>query len=207
MMMRYQNLMRGLFVLSLSVSMLACASIPELKVDYQLPPRSDQLRGKKVALSIEDGRATKKLFGPGAEQDFAGFSGNISFSVARFNEPGFKIGIFNLFDLIREGFKRKLENLGMQVLPEPMAGEPQLVLVINDFELDLVDRKWVARVGYDARLVRDGQILSSQTISGQAERLKIMGRGGADKVMGEIFTEMVNRLDMLWLYRQANLLG
>jgi hypothetical protein len=42
-------------------------------------------------------------------------------------------------------------------------------------------------------------------VTGSAERLKVMGRGGAEKVIGEIFTEMINRLNIERLFAQAKL--
>ena len=199
-----QGLGRALMIFVLFAGMTACATIPELKVNYQLPPRSDQFKGKKVFLAFDDARTSKKLFGPGAQEEFQGFTGNISFSVARYNEPGFKIGAFDLPGLFQQGFKRRLENLGMEVLSEPAPGVSELLIVLNEFELDLVSRKWVARMNYEARLIKEGKVLATQTISGQAERLKLLGRGGADTAVGEIFTDMVNRLDVARLFEQEN---
>jgi hypothetical protein len=187
--------------------MTACASVPELKVNYQLPPRSDQFKGKRVDLGFEDARSTKKIFGPGSREEFRGFTGNISFSVARYNEPGFKIGAFSLPDLFKEALKKRLENMGMDVLNEPAPGVPELWIALNEFELDLVSRKWVARMNFEAKLMKDGKILATQIISGQAERIKLIGRSGADVVLGEIFTDMVNRLDVARLFEQGNPYG
>jgi hypothetical protein len=43
-------------------------------------------------------------------------------------------------------------------------------------------------------------------ISGQGERVKLVGKGDADKVMGEVFEDLVNRLDLPRLFQQARLL-
>jgi hypothetical protein len=61
-------------------------------------------------------------------------------------------------------------------------------------------------MGFEARLMKEGELLASQTISGQAERLKVLGRRDADKVMGEIFSDVVNRLDVPRLFQQAGLI-
>jgi hypothetical protein len=190
----------------LSVVMVSCASIPELKVLYQLPPKSDQLKGKNVFLEVEDARKNKEIFRQGAKQEFGNFVGNISLSVARHNESGFKIGLFEFTAMVKEGFKRRLGNEGLKVIPERSHGEPQLLIVINDFILDLVGRKWKAKMGYEAKLMRDGETLAKQIIEGEAERLKLIGRKEANIVTGEIFTDMVNRLDLLRLFRQAGLI-
>jgi len=184
----------------------SCATIPELKVHYQLPRASDNLEGKHVYLAFEDARKTQEMFGTAAKQEFGNYVGNISFSVARHNEPGFKIGPFKLTDMVKEGFKRRFENAGLEVLSVKSATEPQILIVLNEFMIDLVDRKWVAKMAYEARLMKDGKTLSSQIISGEAERLKLIGRREADTVSGEIFTDMINRLDLLRLFQQGNLM-
>jgi hypothetical protein len=42
--------------------------------------------------------------------------------------------------------------------------------------------------------------------SGEAERLKTVGHGAADKVMSELFTDTVNRLDIRRLFERSKLL-
>ena len=200
-----QMVIRGLLVVLLTVFVVSCASIPELKVLYKLPAPSKDLKGKKVFLAVEDVRKTKELFGEGAKQQFRNYIGNISLSVARYNETGFKIGPFPLPAMVKEGFKKRLENAGIEVLSERSHGEPQLLIVINRFILDLVDRTWIAKMSYEAKLMKEGTILAAQIIEGEAERVKVIGRKEADTVTGEMFTDMVNRLDLLRLFRQAKL--
>ena len=203
--MKYQMVIRGLISVLFTVLMVGCASIPELKVLYRLPAPSNDLKGRKVFLAVEDGRKTKALFGQGAKQEFGNYAGNISLSVARYKETGFKIGPFQLPAMMKEGFKRRLENAGIEVLSERTHGEPQLLIVINTFILDLVDRTWIAKMSYEAKLMKDGAVLAAQIVEGEAERVKVMGRKEADTVTGEIFTDMVNRLDLLRLFQQAKL--
>ena len=191
-------------ILLLLTVMISCATIPHLNVEYRLPSPSDELRGKKVALVFEDKRGGEDILGRGAQKDFKNFSGNISYSLARGQEKGFKIGLYTVPSLFTEVFRLRLENLGIEVIPEREKGETELVIVLKDLLLDLIDRKWVATMEYEARLVKDQKILIKQTITGQAERLKLIGRGQADVVMGEIFTDMVNRLNVPRLFQQAS---
>lgn len=202
-----QVFVKGLGSILLFVFLTSCASVPELKVHYQLPPPSDDLKGQKVYLALQDGRKTKEIFGARGKQEFGSFTGQISFSLARYNESGFKIGPFELTAMVKEGFKRRLETAGMEVLSSQSHGEPQLLIILNEFLLDRVDRKWVAKMGYEARLMKDGETLSKQVISGEAERVKMLGRGEASTVAGELFTDMLNRVNLLRLFQQANLIG
>jgi hypothetical protein len=203
--MKNQKVVRDLLSVLFIVLMAGCASIPELKVLYKLPPPSNDLKGRKVFLGVDDVRKTKTLFGEGAKREFGNYAGNISLSVARYKETGFKIGPFQLPEMTKEGFRKRLENAGIEVLSERSHGEPQLLIVINRFILDLVDRTWIAKMSYEAKLIKDGTVLAAQIIEGEAERVKVMGRKEADTVTGEIFTDMVNRLDLSRLFQQAQL--
>jgi len=191
-------------ILLLLTAMISCATIPHLNVEYRLPPKSDELKGKKVSLVFEDRRAVKDILGKGAQKDFKNFSGNISYSLARGKEKGFKIGLYTIPSLLMEVFKLRLENLGIEVVSEGEKDETAIVIVLKDLILDLINRKWVVTMDYEAGLVRDQKILARQMISGQGERLKLVGRGQADVVMGEIFTDMVNRLNVARLFQQAS---
>ena len=191
-----------LLALLFSALITSCASIPELKVHYQLPPLSDQLKGQKVVLAFEDARRKNEVLGQGAKNQFKGFPGNFSFSVARFDERGFKIGIFQLSAMIMEGFRRRLENLGLEVVFEQSNRDPQLLIILNEFLLDLVNRKWEVKMSYEARLIMEGEVLSTHTISVQGMRYRlVVGRGGANTVLGEAFTDMVNKLDVFRLFQ------
>ncbi len=195
----------GLVILSISMFIISCASIPELKVNYELPPKSEQLKGKKVILEIVDARKDKEILSHGARKRIEGFSGNLSLSVADYKEKGFKIGIFQVSGLLKEVFRRRLENLGLTVLPRESRGEPQLLIVLKEFTLDLAGQKWVAKMDYEARLTRSGGFMATQDLNGEAERYELVGREGADVVLGEIFTDLVNKLDVVRLFQQVGL--
>ena len=192
-----------LFVL---IAVTSCTTIPELKVTYQLPMRSEALKGKKVFVGFEDARKSKDLIGKGAQEQYKNFSGNITLFFARGDDEGFKIGVYHVPALFKEVFKEKLEHLGAEDVSERKESEIEMMIVLKDLLLDLADRDWVVTMGFEARLMKEGEFLASQTISGQAERLKVLGRRDADKVMGEIFSDVVNRLDVPRLFQQAGLI-
>ena len=200
-----QAIAKNLTIILITAFMISCASIPQLKVRYQLPPRSDRLKGKKVVLVVKDARPKTVIVGNGAKEDFENFPGTISLSIARQNEPGLAIGLYDPPDLLKEGFRRKLENEGMELVSKKTFGEHELLIVLNEFLLDLVDRTWMVKMVSEAKLLKEGKVLASQTVSGQAERFKMIGRNEADRAVGEIFTDMINRLDVLDLFQSAGL--
>ncbi|MFH1480188.1 MAG: hypothetical protein ABIG67_02885 [Pseudomonadota bacterium] len=195
----------AMIVVTIFMLMSSCAKIPVLNATYRLPLEADLLRGKTLSLALEDMRTEKDFLGKGAKEDFQSFPGNISFSLARGTDPGFKIGPYSPPLLLQEAFKRRLENGGAKVLSESEGAKVGLVIVLKEFYLDLVDRKWKVYMDYEGKLVKERKALSKQSISGQAERLKLLGTGEADKVMGEILTDMVNQLNIRRLFEQAEL--
>jgi hypothetical protein len=200
-----QAIAKSLPIILISAFIISCASIPQLKVRYQLPPQSDRLKGRKVILVVEDARPETVIVGNGAKKDFENFPGTISLRIARHNEPGLDIGLYDPSALIEEGFRRKLENEGMELVSGQTLGEPELLIVLNEFLLDLVDRRWMVKMSYEAKLLKEGKVLATRTVSGQAERLKFIGRDEADRAVGEIFTDMINRLDVLGFFQSAGL--
>ena len=173
----------------------ACASKSYIDVNYRLPVASDDLKGKRVFLECRDIRPDKTIFGQNAQAEFKHFTGLFALSVNQGKKP-FVVGAFDLPSLFKEAFKRKLENSGLEVITQKEKTIPVLEIVIKKFRLDLVDRKWVAAIRYDARLLKGDLLLVTKTISGDAERLKVIGQGDAEKVLGELFTEIINRFNL-----------
>lgn len=200
------RLIIGLPVLVIVFVMASCAtSIPQLQVQYLLPPPSDQLKGRAVSLSIEDRRTTQSILGRGAHDEFKGFSNSVSLSLAGANRKGSNVGIFQVPALMRETFKRRLENEGVKVTLAKTHGVPSLVIVLKEFSLDLVGREWLAKMSYEASLTGEKGGVATQFVNGEAKRYKVIGRESADALMGEVFTDMVNSLNLARLFEQAGM--
>jgi len=198
---------RGLLLaLLIGLTVGSCAtSIPQLQVQYTLPPSTDALKGRTVSLTIEDERADTSILGKGARSEFEGFTNSVSLSVAEMGQKGSSIGIFQVPPLMREAFTRKLERSGLRVLLEKDSGVPGLAIVLKAFSLDLVGRTWRSRMTYEARLTGEDGTIATQTVTGEAERYELVGRENADTVMSEIFTDMVNAMNVPRLFQQAGL--
>jgi hypothetical protein len=201
----FQSVKAVIVVFSLFVLIVSCTKIQYIQVDYRLPPEQVDLKDKKVLLSFQDNRNPTDIIGAGAKSDYKNFSNNFSYSLARGTEKGFKIGVFDLQDLFMEAFTKRLENSGLIVLKDKGGEEAEVVIVLNDFLLDRVNLMWKFSMAYEARLVKEGEVVTTQIKTGKGERLKLVGRKEADIVVGEIFTEMVNRLDVERLFQQGGL--
>jgi hypothetical protein len=193
-------------VLSLFAIIVSCTTIPQVNVLYRLPPKKAELKDLKVFLSFEDKRADKDFLGAGAKADYKNFSENFSFSIATGTDKGFRIGVFDLPSLIMETFKRRLEYSGITVLKEVGGEDAEVVIVLKEFLLDEVSWKWLFKMSYEAKLMKDGRELTKQMISGDGERYKLIGTKEADTLVGETFTDLVNQLNVESLFQQGHLI-
>jgi hypothetical protein len=203
--MKQANQVYGWSILLMMSFLCSCSPLPHLNVNYRLPTGTEALDGRTVFLTVEDGRPGSDILGPGAQEEFPGFSGNLSFSVARGAEAGFKIGVYDVLSLYREACERRLENEKIRIVKSQEAGEAVLKIVLQEFHLDLEKRTWKVRMAYEARLLRNGELLARQMISADGERLKLIGQTQADELVSEIFTDTLNKLNLVQLFRQGGL--
>lgn len=203
-----------LFLLCVSIPVLmlsSCSSVPMLHVNYTVPEKTLQLADKKVSLEIRDSRQDMEMFSEGAKEDFQNATESISLSVAEGREKGFKVGMFPLPDLMKRIFKERLNGLGMGVVSEKdMTGkEPKIVIDIKAFKLELtpgsIKRNWKASMTYGVEISGNGKTLAGTTITGQSERLRIIGKKEADLLASDLITDLVNRLDVQALLKQAGI--
>ncbi|MGD2150239.1 MAG: hypothetical protein PVJ20_03120 [Desulfobacterales bacterium] len=192
-------------VMIIGALVLACATKSYINVNYQLPLSSYDLKEKKIFLEIKDMRPDKTIFSEKAKTKFKNFTGLFLFSLSQGEKRNYVVGAFDLPSLFNAAFSRRLENLGIVMLKEPETTEPVIEIDLQKFFLDLVDRKWVAQISYEARLIKDNKLLARETISGDAERYKLISQGDVEKVLGEIFTSLVNKLDFQKLLQRAAL--
>jgi hypothetical protein len=183
----------------------ACASTAYIPVRYQLAPKANALKGKQIFLTVTDARTDTRIFDAAAQQAFEGFNGYFALSLAYGDEKGLVAGTYDLAGLFQEALRYKLENTGVEVLSQPHDATATMAVHLNEFRLSLSKNKWVAAVGYKVSLSGDPNTVASETVSGSAERVKVMGSGAAEKVLGEIFSDSLNRLDVVALFAKAGL--
>lgn len=184
---------------------VACASPAYIQVRYQMDPKSNALQGKRTFLKVTDARTDTRIFDATAHKEFTRFNGRFALALAYGDEKALVAGTYDLPTLFREALQKKLENTGVEVLAQPQANAPTMVVHLNEFLIGLQKSKWVATVSYKVSLSADPQTVASDTISGSAERVKVMGSGAAEKVLGEIFSDSLNRLDVIALFDKAGL--
>ena len=180
-----------------------CASKDFLVVNYQLPDETKIPKEAAVSLVFKDSREDPAIATKSAKMALKDFSGNFTLIVSQEDKNDRLVGAFGLHSLIRQIFKHRLENAGIRVASEEESRETVVEIILKTFKLDFVERKWVINISYQANLVRQNQFIAGETITGSAERLRIGGAKSAEKIIGELITDVVNRLDLNALFKES----
>jgi hypothetical protein len=183
----------------------ACSSKPFLIVHYQLPSPTDTLAGKEVRPIVSDLRENKAFLSANAKKSIKQFNETYSLVAVNQDGSGNLLGVYEIDALLSELFKQRLINLGIQVPPPAEYSEYELEINLKDFKIDLAGRKWIMNMSYQANLLKEGRLLATESVSGSAERVKVMGKSDAEKLMGELMSDMVNKLEMTKLFQQARI--
>jgi hypothetical protein len=199
----HKRLIPVVLALVIQALIIACASKPFLKVQYQLPPASAALAGERVFLQISDQRDDAAFLSSNAQKTLKDFKDTYTLVVLRDDGSGNLIGAYGLNSLWRELFKQRLQNEGVTVSSREDSTNANLEIQIKTFKLDMVDRKWILQMSYQAGLSKDHTLRAKESVNGSAERLKVMGKTDAEKILGELVTDMVNKLDVAQLFRQT----
>lgn len=183
----------------------ACASSNVLSVKYQLPPPAGETLARSVTIAFVDERRSDAFLTPSARNELEGFAGVYALTVTRAGGAAELKGAYPVDGLFREVLRYRLESAGVKVVPPDTKADGELKLVLKEFQLDFGDRKWSAAVAYNAQLLRNATLASQQTITGSAERTFLMAKSDADKVVGELVSDTINKLDMALLFKQAGM--
>lgn len=194
-----------LFVAAIIALMLAaCAKPYHFYVKYDLTESAVDLKGQTVFLKILDERDSVDFLSQKARNEFDLWDGRFALYHTP-KKPKGNVETYPLTGLIEAVMKMRLENMGITVVEEKMDGTPLFELTLNKFFLDLNDRTWVSDFSYTVKLTLDNQKTGREIVSGQAERTKIMGRGAGEILVGDIFTESINKLNIEKLFKNAGI--
>jgi hypothetical protein len=185
-----------IFVLIL-FTLSACASRPYIKVNYQLPDKMpDKPAVTKIQLSVVDQRNNPDPLSITAREKLKDFHESYMLIMAP-NGKDFPVeGVYDLKTLFEKVFRKRLDQMGIQVVDSTSLQIPKLEVTVTLFQLDLRDYKWYFKMGYAARLVKDGNVLVIQTISGQAERVDVPGMDDSGTTVSEVYADLINQLDI-----------
>ena len=182
-----------------------CGTKSYINVNYRLPLSSYDLKGEKVFLEIKDVRSDNTVFGEKAKTKFKNFTGLFIFSLSTTEKENYVVGALDLASLFETAFSRRIETMGIEILTEHKETEPVIEIDLQNFFLDLADGKWVAQISYEARLIKENRLIARETISANAKRYKWISQTDVEKVLEEIFTDVINNLDLRKMFQQAEL--
>jgi hypothetical protein len=189
-----------------STIVFSCAKSPYINVDYR--PQNEQSAitiGKPVTLEAVDLRPVKDTLNRSAQKKFTEFSEQFTLNEKKTEDQLTPLGNYTVPELFETAFEYRLKKLGVQVSAQPMPETLQLQIQIDKFQIHLVEGDWLADIGYRASLVDGEKRIAGESVTGSAQRLKGIGKGGAEKVIGEIFTDAVNRLNLERLFAKVTL--
>lgn len=183
----------------------ACATVQDVRVSYRLPEAGKALDGRKVFIDFQDNREDREILTPAAREAYTYHSGNVALFVSRGEGGPSSEGLKNVPSLFRDVFSMRIRQLGGGIVSRESKADATLVIALETFSLDLEDRTWKGRMAYGLRVIRDDRVRASQEMAGEAERVKIIGLKQADQLMGELFTDIMNRPDLAELFMKAGL--
>lgn len=189
------------------VSLSGCAARTYMEVNYHVPNASRELDGQVVHLRVVDQREVGSILTADAANQIPNFSGVYSLAWIMPDQHRVLAGEHNLLELFKTVFEKRLAALGGGTTDSTKEGTPVLTIKLKKLSLDLQNRKWKVDLNYEAVLSLEGRPAAKENIQGSAERVRIMGSKGAETVFSEIFSDIINRLDLIKLFRNARLIS
>ena len=188
---------RAVLIISfVAIAVSFCASKNFLKVNYQLPTEPIEQRETRVVLTVKDIRENPAIVTKSAQKALKNFTGHFALIVAKGKNETKLVGAFGLSSMIREIFRHRLENAGVQVVAEEDIENFIVEIVLKEFSLDLQNRKWIIKMSYQANLIKQNRVVAGEMITGSAERLRVISGKNAELIIGELVSDVVNRLDL-----------
>ena len=192
-------------IICLGLLMLtACAKPYHFYVKYDGPGSMGPSLEKKIYLKVIDGRENKNFLSEAARNEFDLWDGAFALYYSE-KKPKSAVDTYTLTALIQTIMTQRLESKGLTVVDQESAALPILEMTLKKLVLALQDRTWVSDISYEVKLSGNNLKTGRETVSGKAERTKVMGRGAGEILVSELLTDTVNRLDIDKLFKNAGL--
>jgi len=175
-------------------------SLPVLTVDYYIGYVSEVDNNPSVSIEAVDDRPSREILSNNVKNLFPGWKEMFSLKISRdFQEPRTE-GIFSPKDMLARTIEKKFSEAGFR-FKQRSSEVPLFRIALEQMQLDIVNRTWVATISYRVELHIDRHIVYTRTVNGKAEKTRITGKKGADEVLSQVITETVNVLDPQRIYR------
>ena len=194
----------ALCIILFFLGIISCAPKPVLNIHYDVPGSIKKMEGIKVSIVFIDQRSDIKFLNKAAKEQLKDFTGKF----ALLTDPDNKTEAGNFLDvseLFQKTLHKRLEAMGATISRKPDEADATLTLIVKTFTLNFIDGSWKAKIAYEAQFLTGDDIRAREEISGSAERIKIIGTDGADKVLSKLFTDTINQLNLENMLEKAGL--
>jgi hypothetical protein len=175
----------------------ACASRTYIKINYQLPDKiSSKPAVSKIRLSVVDQRNNPDPLSLTAREKLDNFRDSYMLIMGPKGTNASIGRIYDLKTLFETVFRKRLDQMGIQVVESTSLNIPKLEVALTDFRLDLKDYKWHFKMAYATQLMENGKVLVKQNFSGESERVDVPGMDDSGTAVSLIYAELINQLDI-----------
>lgn len=178
------------------LALTACSPKPVFQVNYMLPQAPASYTQERVYVTAADDREQSQFLTPAAAREIRDFPRLFSLVVLRGEDVGDLVGAYEVMPLMRALCEKRLEASDVAVLQTSSASASEFEIALKTFRLDYADRKWIAAMKYEATVRRPDGVVRRQMVNGSAERLKVWGDNEARALVGELVSDMINKLDL-----------
>jgi hypothetical protein len=155
-----------------------------------------------VHLTVSDLREAGDVLSEKARTSLKDFKGHFVLTVLRPTQPPLPLGARSLEGLVEAAFRQRLESGGYPIAERADAGAVSIEVGIESFHIDLTGGRWTFRFSYTASAAA-GNGVATQSVAAAGERRRLMGRKEAEELLGEVFSDAVNQLDVAGLMKRA----
>lgn len=192
--------------LALAALLFSCAQKPYIPVRYQVPSAEPDRSGKTVALTVIDQRQQKDVLTGKAREKVEFEREAFRLALTSPGEPEKSAGTTDVPAIFREAMGFRVEQLGYTVQRQPQKGAPVLTLALKMFRVDYVEKKWTVEIDYTLSIAGSAARSASQSVRADGERRRVRGRKDLEALLGEVFSDAVNRAEIANLMEKAGLM-
>jgi len=113
------------------------------------------------------------------------------------HDSEFPVRVFN------DAIKKRMSTNGIRVAERQSANEVVVDLDVTDFKIDFRFGKWVAKVGYSARIDEGSRLLCEKRVHREATAFNVYGYGSGQKALNEAFSNAIDALDLNACFSKA----
>ncbi len=173
-----------------------CGHISTISVVYQSPEQEQALTGRSFTIEVSDNLGEQPLLGKSAAEMLPHFRNTFVLTINRQGKRYSNEGGLDLDQLVYKALAERLRSLGAVVEELATSGTELLRVEVDSFNIDKVDRKWIATINYKAFLVKEGKNLRQESVRAQVERVTLLGPQSVNTVATDLVEAAINKLEL-----------